>query len=170
MDDLKGEFKQHKGTYITCGVLALLSMFGGIMAVLGPKIGDNNAALLGLGVIVFIILTSIAAAKGIRLAKVLAGILLIVIGLGATGFILYDFVGSLFTGESIMGRGLTPAITARSLFFLPRLALAFSGWDYFNWVIKVKRREHVVHFDLRFIFFGLWHLYDRRQKGHESFL
>ena len=127
MDDLKGEFEQHKGTYITCGVLALLSMFGGIMAVLGPKIGEGNAALLGLGLILFIILTSIAAAKGIRLAKVIAGILLMVIGLGLTGFILYDFVGSLFTGESIMGRGLDAGNYGTQSFLL-----AASGFGIFG--------------------------------------
>ena len=127
MDDLKSEFKQHKGTNITCGVLALLSMFGGIMAVLGPKIGDNNAALLGLGVIVFIILTSIAAAKGIRLAKVIAGILLIIIGLGLTGFILYDFVSSLFTGESIMGRGLDAGNYGTQAFLLAAFGFGIFG-------------------------------------------
>ena len=131
MDDLKGEFKQHKGTYITCGVLALLSMFGGLLAVLGPKIGEGNAALLGLGVILFIILTSIGAAKGVRLAKVLAGILLIVIGLGLTGFILYDFVSSLFTGESIMGRGLTAGNYGTQSFLLAAFGFGIFGLGLF---------------------------------------
>lgn len=131
MDDLKGELKQHKGTYITCGILALLSMFGGIMAVLGPKIGENKAALLGLGIIVIIILTSIGAAKGVRVAKVIAGILLLVIGLGLTGFILYDFVSSLITGESIMGRGLTAGNYGTQSFLLAAAGFGIFGLGLF---------------------------------------
>lgn len=127
MDDLKDEFRQHKGTYITCGVLALLSMFGGIMAILGPKIGEDKAALLGLGVIVFIILIGIGVAKGARLAKVIAGILLVVIGLGATGFILFDFLTSLLKGGSIMNRGLTAENYGTQTFIL-----AMSGFGIFG--------------------------------------
>ena len=131
MDDLKDEFKQHKGTYITCGVLALLSMFGGIMAVLGPKIGEGNAALLGLGVILFIILIGFGSAKGSRLAKTIAGILLVVIGLGVTGFILYDFIGSLFTGENIMGRGLTAGNYGTQAFLLAAFGFGIFGLGLF---------------------------------------
>ena len=108
----------------------------------------------GLGVIVFIILTSIAAAKGIRLAKVIAGILLIIIGLGVTGFILYDFVSSLFTGESIMGRGLTAGNYGTQSFLLAVFGFGMFGLGLFLiGVIKIKRREHVVRFDLSVYFF-----------------
>jgi hypothetical protein len=131
MDDLKSEFKQHKGTYITCGVLALLSIFGMSMAILGPKIGEDKAALVGLGVIVSIVLIGIGAAKGARLAKVIAGILLVVIGLGVTGFILYDFVGSLFTGENIMGRGLTAGNYGTQAFLLAALGFGIFGLGLF---------------------------------------
>jgi len=131
MDDLKSEFKQHKGTYITCGVLALLSIFGMSMAILGPKIGEDKAALLGLGVILFIILIGIGITKGARLAKVIAGILLVAIGLGLTGFILYDFIGSLFTGGSIMGRGLTAGNYGTQSFILALVGFGLFGLGLF---------------------------------------
>jgi hypothetical protein len=131
MGDLKSEYEQHKGTYLTCGVLALLSMFGMSMAILGPKIGGNKAALLGLGVIVFIVLISIGVAKGARLAKVIAGILLVIIGLGVTGFILFDFVTSFFIGESIMGRGLTAENYGTQTFILAVIGFGLFGLGLF---------------------------------------
>lgn len=131
MDDLKSEYEQHKGTFITCGVLALLSIFGMSMAILGPKIGEDKAALLGLGVIVFIVLVWIGVAKGARLAKVIAGILLMVIGLGLTGFILYDFVSFLFTGESIIGRGLTAGNYGTQSFLLAAFGFGIFGLGLF---------------------------------------
>ena len=102
------------------------------MAILGPKIGEGNAALLGLGIILFIILISIGTAKGVRLAKVIAGILLVIIGLGLTGFILYDFVRSLFTGENIMGRGLTAGNFGTQAFLLAALGFGIFGLGYFS--------------------------------------
>jgi hypothetical protein len=131
MIDLKSEYEQHKGTYITCGVLALLSVFGMSMAILGPMIGENKAALLGLGVIVFIVLTWIGVAKGARMAKVIAGILLMIIGLGLTGFILYEFVTSLFKGESMMGRGLTAENYGTQSFILAAVGFGIFGLGLF---------------------------------------
>lgn len=131
MDDLKQEYEQHKGTFITCGVLILLSIFGMSMAILGPKIGEGKAAQIGLGVILFIILIWIGTAKGVHLAKVIAGILLIIIGLGATGFILFDFVRSLFTGENVMGRGLTAGNYGTQAFLLAAFGFGIFGLGLF---------------------------------------
>ena len=107
MDDLRDEYEKNKGMYLGCSVLALLSLFGGVMAVLGPKIGEGNAALLGLGLMIFVVLTVIGSVRGIRIARIIAGIILTPIGLAIMGFIGYDFIRSLLTGESVMGRGLT---------------------------------------------------------------
>jgi hypothetical protein len=138
MDDLKSDFSQNRGTYITCGVLALLSFFGGIMAILGPKIGEGNAALLALGVIVFVILVIIGSVKGIRLAKIILGVIkiilgvmLLVIGLGLMIFFLHDFVTSLLTGESRLNKGLTAENYGTQMFIFTAFGFGLFGLGLF---------------------------------------
>jgi cytosine/uracil/thiamine/allantoin permease len=132
MDDFKNDFSKNRGAYITCGVLALLSFFGGVMAILGPKIGEGNAALLALGVIVFIILLIvIGSVKGVRLAKVILGVLLLVLGLGLMIFFLYDFVTSLVTGESPLNKGLTAENYGTQMFLLSAFGFGLFGLGLF---------------------------------------
>jgi cytosine/uracil/thiamine/allantoin permease len=131
MDDLKSDFSQNRGTYITCGVLALLSFFGGVMAILGPKIGEGNAALLALGVIVFVILIIIGSVKGVRLAKIILGVLLLVIGLGLMIFFLYDFGSSILTGESRLNKGLTAENYGTQMFIFTAFGFGLFGLGLF---------------------------------------
>jgi len=131
MDDLRSDFSKNRGTYITCSVLALLSFFGGVMAILGPRIGEGNAALLALGVIVFVILINVGSVKGVRLAKVILGVLLLVIGLGLMIFFLYDFVTSLLIGESRLNKGLTAENYGTQMFLLTAFGFGLFGLGLF---------------------------------------
>lgn len=127
MEDLREEYEKNKGMYLGCSVLALLSIFGGVLAVLGPKIGEGKAALLGLGLMIFVVLTVIGTVRGVRIAKIIAGIILTPIGLGIMGFIGYDFIRSLVTGESIMGRGLTGTNFGMQTFLLMATGFGIFG-------------------------------------------
>ena len=131
MDDLRSDFSKNRGTYITCGVLALLSFFGGVMAILGSKIGEGYAALLALGVIVFVILIIVGSVKGVRLAKVILGVLLLVIGLWLMIFFLYDFVTSLLIGESRLNKGLTAENYGTQMFLLTAFGFGLFGLGLF---------------------------------------
>lgn len=101
MDDIKKEFKQFRGCFIFLGVILVLAIGGVIIALLEPKIGDY-APLAGLGGMLLAILVWIGLAKNARWAKVIAGILLSIIGLGLSVFILFDFITSFIKGESLL--------------------------------------------------------------------
>jgi hypothetical protein len=101
MDVLKKEFKPYRGCFIFLGVIILIGIFFGIIGILEPIIGGFSV-LPALAVASFAIFFWVSLAKGVRWAKTVAGILLLIIGLGLTAFILYDFVTSLIKGQSLL--------------------------------------------------------------------
>ena len=127
MDDIKKEFKQFRGCFIFLGVLLVIAIFGGLTALLEPKIGDY-APLAGLGGALLAILVWIGLAKNARWAKVIAGIPMAIGGLGISVFILWDFVTSFIKGESLLK---TDAIAAssygQSVFIILATGIALIG-------------------------------------------
>jgi glucan phosphoethanolaminetransferase (alkaline phosphatase superfamily) len=127
LDELKREFKQNKGPLITCGIIFLFALLGGTIAILGPRIGEGNAALLGFGAVILIILISLGVYKGNKLAKSLAGILLMIIGFSLTVISLYDFVSSQVMGNSMFNRGLTAENYGVQMFILMAFGVGLFG-------------------------------------------
>lgn len=101
MDALKKELKPMRGCFIFIGVILLIGAFGGIFSALEPRLG-GWAVLPALTVVASLILFWVSLAKGARWAKMIAGILLVLIGVGITVFIIYDFITSLIKGESLL--------------------------------------------------------------------
>ena len=97
-------FEGKRGYAIGCGVVLLLMIFGGITAVLTPIIGDY-APLIGLATVVLLTLIFIGIMKNNIIAKIIGGILLIIIGLGISIFIIYDFIQSIIKGQSLLSKG-----------------------------------------------------------------
>jgi len=101
MDVLKKEFKPYRGCFIFLGVIFLIGIFFGISFALDPVMGWY-AVFPALAVVAFAIFFWVSLAKGVRWAKTIAGILLLIIGLGLSAFIIYDFVISLLKGQSLL--------------------------------------------------------------------
>lgn len=124
MDELKRQFKEFRGCFIFLGVCIVLGIFGGTVALLEPKIG-GYAALAGLAGALVAILVWIGLAKNARWAKVIAGTLLLIAGLGLTGFLIFDFATSLIKGESMLK---TSAVSAsgygQSMFIMVAIGIA----------------------------------------------
>jgi hypothetical protein len=106
MDVIKEELRPYRGCFIFLGVVLLIGIFGGTISFLDPYIGAYSL-LPALAVVAFAIFFWVSLGKGTRWAKTIAGILLLIIGLGVTAFIIYDFVTALLKGQSILR---TPAI------------------------------------------------------------
>lgn len=124
MDELNRQFKEFRGCFIFLGVCIVLGIFGGTVALLEPKIG-GYAALAGLAGALVAILVWIGLAKNARWAKVIAGTLLLIAGLGLTGFLIFDFATSLIKGESMLK---TSAVSAsgygQSMFIMVAIGIA----------------------------------------------
>ena len=129
MDSLKKDLREYRGCFIALGVILLFGLFM-VIAVNGePYLGDYSPvaafAALAIGVLMWI-----GLARGARWAKVVAGTLLLIVGAGATIFILYDFVTSLIEGQSLLR---TPAVAAFAygqsvfIFLMIGLALILGG-------------------------------------------
>jgi hypothetical protein len=101
MDEIKKDLAPYRGCFIFFGVCLVLAIGGGIGALTQPLIGDYSM-LAALGGIVIAVLIWIGLAKGARWAKMIAGILLIIIGLGISLLILFDFGAFLFTGTKVI--------------------------------------------------------------------
>lgn len=127
MDELKRQFKEFRGCFIFLGVCIVLGIFGGTTALLEPRIG-GSAALVGLAGALVAVLVWIGLAKNARWAKVIAGSILLLAGLGLTGFLIFDFVTSLVKGESLLK---TPAVSAsgygQSMFIMVATGIAMVG-------------------------------------------
>jgi hypothetical protein len=127
MDAIKKEFRPYRGCIIFLGVVILIGIFGGIISFLDPFIGAYSL-LPALAVVAFAIFFWVSLGKGIRWAKTVAGILLLIIGLGISAFIIYDFVTSLLKGQSILK---TSAIDAgnygTSVFIILMIGLGIFG-------------------------------------------
>jgi hypothetical protein len=101
MDQLKKEFAEFRGCFVFIGIVLVIAIGGGIGALTQPLIGDLSV-VAALGGIAIAVLIWIGLAKGARWAKMIAGILLIIIGLGVSLFILFDFGSYLITGHKML--------------------------------------------------------------------
>ena len=90
-----------RGCLIFLGIILLIAIFGGVSQLTLAKLG-NWAPVAGLGAMLLGILFWVSLAKGARWAKIIAGILLLLLGIGVSGFIIFDFISSLIKGESIL--------------------------------------------------------------------
>lgn len=102
---VKEIFGEDRGMAIGCAVLSVLSLIGMIAAVLTPKIG-GYAPLVGVGVAGILILIMYGVVKNNRIAKVIAGLALIIAGVCLGIFIAVDFLTSLKKGQSPMSKGM----------------------------------------------------------------
>ena len=127
MDSIKEEMKQFRGCFIVLGVILLIALFGGVTQLTLPYLGDL-APVAGVGAMLIGILVWIGLARNARWAKVIAGVLLSILGLGVSVFIVYDFVTSLIKGESLLK---TDAVSAfgygQSVFIILAVGVAMLG-------------------------------------------
>ena len=127
MDAIKKEFKPYRGCFIFLGIILLIAIFGGIITLLDPIL-DGYAVLPALAAVAFAVFFWVSLAKGLRWAKTVAGILLLIIGLGVSAFITYDFITSFVKGQSLLK---TPAIDAgnygQSVFIVLMVGLGIFG-------------------------------------------
>ena len=141
MDEVKKEFKQFRGCFIALGVILLIGIFGGITQLTLPKLG-NFAPLAGLGGMLVGILFWIGLARGVRWAKIIAGILLTLIGSAVTAFILFDFATSLIKGKSIIHNSAISASNyGQSAFIIlaTGIAVIFGGLVLIGWIKLDKK-------------------------------
>jgi hypothetical protein len=124
------DFKKNKelrGCFIFLGVVLCIAAFGGITQLTLPYFG-NLSFLAGLGALLIVILLWIGLAKGARWARLVMGILLLILGLAVSVFIIYDFITSLIKGQSILR---TEAISAgnygQSAFIVLAVGVAMLG-------------------------------------------
>lgn len=101
---IKEIFGEDRGMAIGCAVLSVLSLIGMIAAVLTPKIG-GYALLVGVGMAGMLILIMYGVVKNNRIAKVIAGLALIIAGVGLGIFIISDFLTAVKKGQSPMSKG-----------------------------------------------------------------
>ena len=101
MNSLKKDLKEYRGCLIFLGILILLGIFGGVVQLTLSTLG-KFAFLAGIAATLIGIMVWIGLAKGARWAKTLTGILLVIIGLGVSAFIIFDFVTSLLKGQSLL--------------------------------------------------------------------
>lgn len=127
MEAIEKEMKQFRGCFIVLGVILLIALFGGVTQLTMPYLGTFSF-LAGLGALAVGIMVWIGLARKARWAKVVAGAVLSIAGLGASVFILYDFVTSLVKGESLLK---TDAVSAsgygQSAFIILMVGLAMLG-------------------------------------------
>jgi len=102
---IKTLFGENRISAIGCTGLLVLSLIGMIAAVLTPKIG-GYAPLVGIGVAAMLILIIYGVVKNNRIAKVIAGVVLIIAGVCLGIFIVVDFLTSLKKGQSPMSKGM----------------------------------------------------------------
>lgn len=129
MDSLKKDLREYRGCFIVLGVILLFGLFGVITVNGEPYLGDYSP-VAGFAALAIGILLWIGLARGARWAKVVAGTLVLALGVAGTIFILYDFVTSLIKGQSLLR---TPAVGASAygqsvfIFFMIGLALILGG-------------------------------------------
>lgn len=125
MDNLKKDLSEYRGCFIFLGVIIVLAIGGGIGALTQPLIGDYSM-LAALGGIAIAVLIWIGLAKRARWAKLIAGILLIIIGFGISLFILFDFGSYLFKGTSLLS-GSGGGSYGQSVFIFLMIGLSILG-------------------------------------------
>jgi len=127
VEAIEKEFKQFRGCFIVLGVILLVALFGGVTQLTMPYLGEF-AFLAGLGALAVGIMVWIGLARKARWAKVIAGAVLSIAGLGASVFILYDFVTSLVKGESPLKTGAVSAAGyGQSAFIILMVGVAMLG-------------------------------------------
>lgn len=127
MESIEKEMKQYRGCFIVLGVILLIALFGGVIQLTLPYLGEFSF-LAGLAALSLGILVWIGLARKARWARVIAGAVLSIAGLGVSVFILYDFVTSLIKGESLLK---TDAVSAsgygQSAFIILAVGVAMLG-------------------------------------------
>ena len=126
IDMLNDGLKNNRASAISCSVLLVLALVGGITALLIPRIGDT-APLVGFGAGAILTLMVIGVLKKNRIAKAIAGVLLMAIGLVMTIFILFDFATSLIKGESLMSGNQTAGNYGVTVFIIFMFGIGFFG-------------------------------------------
>lgn len=125
MDDIKKEFKQFRGCFVVLGVILVLAVGGGIGMLAEPLLG-NLSGLASLGGMLIAILVWIGLAKGARWAKITAGVLLSIIGVGVALFILFDFATSLIKGHGLFS-GSAGSAYGQTVFIILFVGIAMLG-------------------------------------------
>lgn len=131
MDELKKQLKEFRGCFIFLGVILLILIFFGTVHALDPIIGWYSV-FPAVAAVAFAIFFWVSLTKGVGWAKIIAGIVCVIIGLGITAFIIFDFVTSMIKGSSLLK---TEAITGgnygQSAFIIFMLGMGIFGGGLF---------------------------------------
>lgn len=92
------------GCFLAVAFVVILGLFSGLGAFMQNVLGRNPTWAIAVGLIAATIAV-IGFKRESRIVFRIAGTLLIVVGIGFAGFILFDFVKSMFTGHSVWAGG-----------------------------------------------------------------